>query len=925
MRLHIPGIPYTITRSEYSHDAFTGKVLRFSKMMRSRGFEVYHYGIETSESNATKQIDIMTKAEWTELRIKTWQFLDTSISYEEAVKRNNDDTLLINQLSNWNSPLTVEFNKRFRKHLIENHRNGINDIVCTPLAKTYQAAFDDLNYIFVETGIGYSGSYLNYRIFESNTWLAKTIGEEPQNPPNYWFTIPNYYDTDEFKLSTKPNPKKIGFLGRIGDYKGCRIICEIARQFPDVEFILCGQGDASPYLSNNVIYKRPIHGNERSDFLGECVAFLYPTVYLEPFGGGAVEAQLCGTPVIGSDYGAMTETIEQFKTGLRCHTLADYCHGVQLALDNKFDRTYIRERACSLYGMYNVAFQYEYVFKSIREIYIPGNNGWYSPVKHIASCMDRPALEVVAEPPRIYLFVVYYGNFPNYFQLYLDSLSINTDILTVFLITDISVVPYKCPSNLVVVPMAKSEVQDRTAALVQKVYKQTIDPQHLIVDNYKIVDIKIMFPVLFDDVLKQNNVMEKDFVGWGDIDLIYGKISNLITFSDNYGIIGGWHGHFTAIKNVESFKYNFKEITNYTEILLDNSKTYIADEIAYRQPLIDYIEKHKLKMFYTNAYFCDIIPSCFYHLSRPNWQSYTKNFYDLYNPTKNILHVQYDNKLTVSYEDGTSREALYCHIQKRKMSLPFTDHKGFYINENGFSVIPMIIWQTWHEKNLPPKMKECVETLKSTHADFRHILMDSTECRDFICAHFPKQVVLAYDALTPLAYKADLWRLCALYIHGGVYIDIKLKFEKKSLYDYIDKEYFVFDGYGSIYNGFIIAKKANPLLLDCIMHIVYNVSKQNYGESPWCVSGPKMIGKHIGDSSALVHWGRTGLFEYISDSSLQEENTNIITIYKEYKQEAQPGLYMDLWKKRQIYNHSITIDHLPLELQQSLDRIKPLL
>ena len=63
IRLHILAIPYTITNDEYSHDAFTGKVQRFSPMMRSRGYEVYHYGVEGSESNATKDIQLLTKDE----------------------------------------------------------------------------------------------------------------------------------------------------------------------------------------------------------------------------------------------------------------------------------------------------------------------------------------------------------------------------------------------------------------------------------------------------------------------------------------------------------------------------------------------------------------------------------------------------------------------------------------------------------------------------------------------------------------------------------------------------------------------------------------------------------------------------------------------------------------------------------------------
>jgi glycosyltransferase involved in cell wall biosynthesis len=383
IRLHILAIPYTITRSEYSHDAYTGKVLRFSPMMISRGFEVYHYGVETSESGATKQIDIMTKDEWNELRIKTWQFVDKSLSYEDAVKKNNDHSQVISQLSNWSSPLTKEFNIRARKHLIENHRGNKTDIVCFPLSRTHNDAVDKLGYLTIETGIGYADCYLNFRVFESYAWLSHTLGREKKDPNNYWFVIPNYFDTAEFKLSLTPKPKRIGFLGRISDTKGCRTIMEIARRFPDVEFILCGQGNPKTYLEvPNIKYKEPIHGEERSEYLGSCMAVLCLSKYLEPFCGVAVEAQLCGTPVISTDYGAMVETVENGKTGLRGHTLADYCHGVQMALDNKFDRQYIRDRAVSLYDMYNVAYQYEYVFNSVLDIQ-NGNNGWYSKESHL--------------------------------------------------------------------------------------------------------------------------------------------------------------------------------------------------------------------------------------------------------------------------------------------------------------------------------------------------------------------------------------------------------------------------------------------------------------------------------------------------------------------------------------------------------------
>ena len=81
--------------------------------------------------------------------------------------------------------------------------------------------------------------------------------------------------------------------------------------------------------------------------------------------------------MICADAGAFGETVEHGKTGVRCHTLQDYCEGIQMALDGKFDRAYVRERAVARYDMGVVARTYEYIFRNILNLYLPGG-GWYS-------------------------------------------------------------------------------------------------------------------------------------------------------------------------------------------------------------------------------------------------------------------------------------------------------------------------------------------------------------------------------------------------------------------------------------------------------------------------------------------------------------------------------------------------------------------
>ena len=102
MRLHLPAIPHTITSPEFSHCAFTGKVLRFGPLMRSRGYEVIHYGVEGSGG-----VDLLTREEWEQLRMESHRELypDREITAQNFV----------GDLAHVGTPLYKEFNRRLRE------------------------------------------------------------------------------------------------------------------------------------------------------------------------------------------------------------------------------------------------------------------------------------------------------------------------------------------------------------------------------------------------------------------------------------------------------------------------------------------------------------------------------------------------------------------------------------------------------------------------------------------------------------------------------------------------------------------------------------------------------------------------------------------------------------------------------------------
>jgi glycosyltransferase involved in cell wall biosynthesis len=355
-------------------------------MMRSVGYEVYHYGVEGSQSGATVQETLLSRQEWETLRIASYLELHPDQDPAQVTAKLSDPTAFVGDLANRGTPLYRVFNERMKAALRKNFRSSKTDLLCMPFGRTHLPAMEGLGIPAVESGIGYMDSFHGFRIFESYAWMHHTLGTEKKSGQSYWFVAPNYFDVSEWPLYRAPAvPKRVGFFGRICHIKGMAELVEVARRMPEVEFVMCGQGDPAPYCAKapNLKYEPPIHGAARAAYLGGLAALVAPSKFIEPFCGVNVEAQLCGTPVICHDFGAFAETVEQGRTGVRCHTLEDFCHGVRLALAGHFDREYIRTRAVRKYDMYNVARQYDYIFRCIMDVQCKTINGWYSPNTHL--------------------------------------------------------------------------------------------------------------------------------------------------------------------------------------------------------------------------------------------------------------------------------------------------------------------------------------------------------------------------------------------------------------------------------------------------------------------------------------------------------------------------------------------------------------
>lgn len=351
--LHLIGIFHTIHNQAFSHCAFTGKALRFSKMMRPFGYKVIEYANEGSESEADEKVPMLLKAQY-----------DEYIGNRDKKSFHGDVAAIGTKHHQiFEAKLVAEMKKRVQP----------DDLICHPFGHAHSRLLQDFpKNIHIETGIGYPTLVKGtMRIFESEAWRHYHCAKEDRQGTNYEWVIPNYFDIDHWEPKYEPG-KYLAFLGRISSCKGLDTILEVAK-YVDKKIVLCGQGDPTPWKHPNIEYWGPITGKQRSEFMRNAICSLMPTNFLEPFGGSGVEGMLCGTPLLSTDYGAFTETVVPGLTGYRCKTLRDWLEAIDVISD--LDRKKVAAHARHKYSLQTCGAMYDKAFTQIHELY---SDGWYA-------------------------------------------------------------------------------------------------------------------------------------------------------------------------------------------------------------------------------------------------------------------------------------------------------------------------------------------------------------------------------------------------------------------------------------------------------------------------------------------------------------------------------------------------------------------
>lgn len=169
-------------------------------------------------------------------------------------------------------------------------------------------------------------------------------------------------------------------------------------------------------------------------------------------------------------------------------------------------------------------------------------------------------------------------------------------------------------------------------------------------------------------------------------------------------------------------------------------------------------------------------------------------------------------------------------------------------------------------EQLPERSAEALATTTTTNPHFSQIRIDDAAARDLIADHAPHLADL-YGRIRVPACRSDLIRLLALYVFGGLYIDIAMaytsRFEK--VFDFSKDVVLVrrddnpaFRGrphVANIVNSIMLCAKDSPFALACLKKAVFNVSSGMHNYMVNVATGPAVIHGTYNDMKADLDAG----------------------------------------------------------------------
>jgi hypothetical protein len=183
---------------------------------------------------------------------------------------------------------------------------------------------------------------------------------------------------------------------------------------------------------------------------------------------------------------------------------------------------------------------------------------------------------------KIILLIPYFGKFPEWSDLFFETLKANATI-DFYFFTDCEIEKYQSEN----IKYQKISFEDYIA-LVNKKGHVKFKPQNA----YKICDLRPLFGYIHEDIFK-----DYDFYGWTDMDILFGDIRTFYTdeILSTYDVLSTHSirlsGHLSLFKNNLKNRMMFRKIYKWEEALLKNEFVGIDEHGLTNAYLLTFFDK----------------------------------------------------------------------------------------------------------------------------------------------------------------------------------------------------------------------------------------------------------------------------------------------------------------------------------------------
>ncbi len=167
--------------------------------------------------------------------------------------------------------------------------------------------------------------------------------------------------------------------------------------------------------------------------------------------------------------------------------------------------------------------------------------------------------------------------------------------------------------------------------------------------------------------------------------------------------------------------------------------------------------------------------------------------------------------------------------------------------------IPNNLIVFFHDKAaLPDSFAQAFKTTTSANPEFKPLFLDDESTTKLIADNFPHFSDL-YPRIRIPAARADIARLIALYVYGGIYVDIAMAFHTSAsklispddelLLVRRDDSPFYKDRKSAAHfvNGIIGAREQAPFILECLKRAYFNLRTGYHNYNVVAATGPHII------------------------------------------------------------------------------------